>query len=170
MWHHPKVWAGSLLVLACLTGGHAEIKTGDKFPTLDASVLTGGTPPVTTGQVVLVDFWASWCAPCKESFPFYAKLHADYRARGLVIVAVSVDTDQSAYAAFVKKMAPPFAVLRDKAQELVRQVAVPTMPTCFLLGRDGQVRFVHAAFHGAATDQLIRQEIDSLLAENPPST
>ena len=144
----------------------ANVKTGDSFPALATASLTGGTLPATAGQVVLVDFWASWCAPCKASFPAYAKLQADYAARGLVIVAISVDEDPSAFAAFVKKMHPTFAALHDHAQQLVRQVEVPTMPTCYLIGRDGRVRFVHQGFHGEDSERELRKEIDSLLGEN----
>ncbi len=116
-----------------------------------------------------MDFWASWCAPCKASFPAYARLQADYRARGLVIVAVSVDENQAKFTAFVKQEAPPFATLRDHTHQLVNQVRVPAMPTCYLLGRDGRVRFIHQGFHGAETDREIRRQIDALLAEPPPS-
>ena len=163
---------GCLLALGIFipTSGHAEIKPGDSFPTLDSTLLTGGPVPATSGKVTLVDFWASWCAPCKESFPSYAQLQTDYASRGLVIVAVSVDQNAAAFDAFVKKMAPAFATLRDKNQQLVREVKVPAMPTCYLLGRDGRVRFVHQGFHGAGTEHDIRQEIDLLLTENPASS
>ena len=169
MQYHHKIWAACLLVFACVTSGHAAIQVGDEFPQLDASALTGGTPPTTAGKITLVDFWASWCAPCKMSFPIYAQLYTTYQSHGLVIVAVSADEDQAAYDAFVKKQAPPFATLRDKTHQLVSQVKVPAMPTCYLLSRDGRVRFVHQGFHGAATDQAIRREIDSLIAETSPS-
>ena len=72
-------------------------------------------------------------------------------------------------AAFVKQQTPPFITLRDRAHQLVSQVKVPVMPTCYLLGRDGRVRFVHAGFHGAKTDQEIRHELDLLIAEPLPS-
>ena len=162
-------WTGFLLVFACLAAGHAELQVGDKFPPLDASTLVDGTPPATAGQVTLVDFWASWCAPCKASFPVYAQLQTDYRSRGLVIVAVSVDENQAPYAAFVRQQAPPFATLRDRTHQLVMQVKVMVMPTCYLLGRDGRVRYIHVGFHGAKTDQEIRRELDLLFAETLPS-
>jgi len=159
-----------LIILACVASGRAAIQVGDKFPLLDPSTLVGGTPPATEGQITLVDFWASWCAPCKMSFPRYAQLYAKYQAQGLVIVAVSADENQSAFDAFVKKESPPFATLRDKTHKLVSQVKVPAMPTCYLLSRDGRVRFIHQGFHGTTTEEDIRREIESLLAEpSPPS-
>lgn len=161
-----------LIVLACLalSPARAAVKAGDAFPSLAAAnlvSLAGGDLPATAGQVVLVDFWASWCAPCKASFPTLAKLHKDYGPRGLVIAAVGIDEKTAAATAFVKKLAPPFATLHDRTQTLVKQVVVPAMPTSYLIGRDGRVRFVHEGFHGETTDRELRQHIEALLAEKP---
>jgi thiol-disulfide isomerase/thioredoxin len=149
-----------LLTLAA----RADLKPGDPFPSLNTAGLSG-TLPATEDRVVLVDFWASWCSPCRASFPAYARLQAGYAARGLVIVAVSVDENPAAYAAFVKRFHPPFATLQDASQQLVSQVNVPTMPTCYLLGRDGRVRFRHQGFHGEEVERDLRREIETLLAE-----
>lgn len=146
----------------------AQVKAGDRFPDLAAAGvvdLAGGELPVLAGKVALVDFWASWCAPCKAAFPALAKLHQEYAARGLVLVAVSVDEKPAAAIAFWKKMAPPFSTLHDREQKLVRQVQVPAMPTTYLLGRDGRVRAVQPGFHGAATERDLRRQIEALLAE-----
>jgi thiol-disulfide isomerase/thioredoxin len=142
----------------------AEVNPGDPFPTLAATGFEGGALPVMAGKVVLVDFWASWCAPCKSSFPAYARLNAEYAPRGLVIVAVSEDENRTAYESFVARLHPPFAALNDKWQQLARLVKVPAMPTCYLLGRDGRVRSVHQGFHGDSTERELRQELDRLLA------
>ncbi len=154
----------ALLVAAA----QAETKVGDAFPSLTSAglvALAGPEVPATESKVVLVDFWASWCAPCKASFPMMAKLHRDYAGRGLVIVAVGVDEKPAAAAAFAKKLAPPFPTMHDREQKLVQQVVVPTMPTSYLIGRDGRVRFIHQGFHGDSTDRELRKQIEALLGE-----
>lgn len=146
----------------------AELKVGDAVPAFSAAGvvrLGDGEVPATSGQVVLLDFWASWCAPCKASFPAMAKLHQDYAARGLVIAAVSVDEKASAATAFARKLAPPFATLHDRDQKLASLAALPAMPTSYLIGRDGRVRFIHTGFHGDATVKELRTQIETLLAE-----
>ncbi len=156
------------LALVCAALARAEIKVGDTFPAFAANgvvAISGGALPATTGQVVLVDFWASWCTPCKASFPTLAKIHTDFAPRGFILAAVSVDEKPAAAAAFAKKLAPPFPTLHDREQKLVKQVVVPTMPTSYLVDRTGKVRFIHDGFHGEATDKLLRQQIATLLAE-----
>jgi thiol-disulfide isomerase/thioredoxin len=156
--------AGAALLLAGAAAA-APIGVGDAFPPLASAHLAGGPLPETAGKVVLVDFWASWCAPCKASFPAYSRMNADLAARGLVIVAVSVDQDEGAYDNFVKKEAPGFFVALDRDQSLVALVVVPAMPTSYLLDRQGRVRFIHPGYHGAQTQALIRREAETLLAE-----
>jgi thiol-disulfide isomerase/thioredoxin len=143
----------------------AQVAPGSAFPPLAAAGLSGGSLPDTASRVVLVDFWASWCAPCWASFPAYARLQAAYAARGLVIVAVGVDDVPSAYEAFVARLKPSFATLHDSQHKLVGEVQVPTMPTSYLLDRGGKVRFVHPGFHGDRTESEIRKEIEALLDE-----
>jgi thiol-disulfide isomerase/thioredoxin len=161
---HLRTWTCCLLFLACLSSGRAEMRVGDLFPSLSAAGLAGGELPAMAGKVVIVDFWASWCAPCKASFPAFARLHQDYSSRGLVIVAVSVDEKPAAYASFVKKLNPPFATLHDQTQKLVHAVDVPAMPTSFLIDRHGRVRFLHVGFHGQDTESEMRLQIEALLA------
>lgn len=151
-----------------LVVARADVKVGDVFPPLTTAgvvALAGAELPATAGKVVLVDFWASWCTPCKASFPTMAELYKDYSGRGFVLAAVGVDEKASAASGFAKKLAPPFPTLHDRDQKFVRLVGVPTMPTSYLIGRDGRVRFVHQGFHGDATAKELRAQIESLLAE-----
>ncbi len=154
---------------AMTLGARAQIAPGDAFPSLKVAVPSGVEFPATKGHVVLVDFWASWCAPCKASFPALSRLHREFAARGLVIVGVSVDEKASAYETFVKRWAPPFPTLLDREQKLVQSVKVPAMPTSYLIGRDGRVRFVHQGFHGSSTENELRAHIASLLNEKAAS-
>jgi thiol-disulfide isomerase/thioredoxin len=153
-------------LLGCVVTAQAEIRVGDSFPTLAEQGLSGGELPSLKGKVALVDFWASWCAPCKASFPAFDRLNAEFASRGLVILAISVDEKPAAFTAFVKKYQPPFATLLDGGHKLVEALRVPAMPTSYLIGRDGRVRFLHAGFHGTATEQELHSQIETLLAEN----
>lgn len=146
----------------------AEISVGDLFPSLTHDGAAGSKFPATAGKVVLVDFWASWCAPCKMSFPAFARLSSELAAKGLIILAVSVDHDQDADASFVRSFNPPFFVAWDRDQQFVRSIQIPTMPTSFLVDRTGKVRFIHPGFHGRVTERLLRSEIAMLLAEQSP--
>ena len=166
-------WSRGLLgpLVACLAlvvGARAEVKVGDMFPALGQAGLVnlaGGPLPDTRGKVLLVDFWASWCAPCKASFPAMGRLHRDLGPKGVVVVAIGIDEKPAAALAFWKRLNPPFATLHDAGQKLVPQVAPPTMPTSYLVGRDGRVRFVHQGFQGEATERELRRHLEALLAE-----
>ena len=144
------------------------MKVGDAFPdpaAAGAVNLAGGALPATRGQVVLYDFWASWCAPCKASFPALARLHREFAARGFSVVAIGLDEQPAAATAFWKRMNPPFPTLHDRSQTLAKQAAVPTMPTSYLVGRDGRVRLVHRGFQGESTEKELRARIEAVLAE-----
>jgi len=163
-------WAARLLAAAILGLGAraapAAVVEGEPFPALAEFALEGEAVPATAGRVVLVDFWASWCAPCKESFPALDALHREFASQGLLIVAVSVDERKTAYEAFVRRMKPSFLTVRDAAQALVARVSVPTMPTSYVIDRRGVVRHVHVGFHGQKSADALRAQILSLLAES----
>ncbi len=145
--------------LAC-----AEVSVGQPFPKLAEFGLSGQLPD-QTGRVVLVDFWATWCAPCRASFPTYDSLQRELGERGLTIIGVSVDKEEDRYTSFIGRFSPGFVTLRDADQRLVAAVHPLVMPTSYLLDRHGVVRAVHSGFHGAATARQLREEITKLLEE-----
>ena len=105
------------LLLSGLTAG-AAVEAGGRLPDL-AKMGLKGTLPATAGKVVLVDFWASWCGPCKQSFPALERLYEKYSKRGFVIIAVSVDEDADAMQEFLDANPVSFAVVHDAQQRLV---------------------------------------------------
>jgi thiol-disulfide isomerase/thioredoxin len=151
-----------LLLTGGLLAAAAPLKEGDAFPDLAKCGLEG-TLPDLHGKVVLVDFFASWCDPCKESFPVMEEMHRLYGSKGLVVVAVNLDKKKEDMADFLKQHPASFTIVRDAGNALVRQVKIPTMPSSFLLGRDGRVRVFHRGFKGAETRQEYVKEIEALL-------
>lgn len=119
------------------------------------------------GKVVLVDFWASWCGPCLQSFPWMNGLHAKHADEGLVILAVNLDQERAQADAFLKKLPPQFRVEYDAEGTLAKSFGVQAMPTSFLIGRDGTVRARHAGFRDKQRAGR-EQEIEQLLKESAP--
>ncbi|MBM7118331.1 TlpA disulfide reductase family protein [Archangium primigenium] len=123
------------------------------------------------GNVVLLDVWATWCEPCRDSLPMYQDLAKHYAARGLKAYALNVDEDTRGIAAFLKetKVDPAvIPVLLDAGANVADSVLhLKGMPTSLLIDRRGQVRFVHEGFN---EDDLARsqQEIETLLQEEVP--
>lgn len=120
--------------------------------------LAGRAGPVSLdslrGRVVLVDFWASWCEPCRGSFPWLAALHARYAEKGLAIVAIDLDKRRDLADAFLAEFQPPFQVAFDPAGETAARYRVSAMPSSVLIGADGRVLYAHAGFDPGKTGPL----------------
>ena len=155
-----------LLALVALFAGPAfgQWKVGDRLPALSGFGLGRGLPANLQGHVVLVDFWASWCAPCKKSFPALDDLQQKYARQGLIVLAVNVDEDAAKMEQFMEDHPVSFAVVRDADQKLVAAAGVEAMPSSFLVDSAGVIRFAHAGFKEESTPAQYTQEIEALLA------
>src|SRR5882672_2789509 len=143
-----------------------DIKVGDSFPDLGGFSLEGKLPDALKGKVVLVDFWASWCGPCKESFPVMEELQTRFGAKGLVVLAVNLDDDAKTMNDFLKKHPVAFTVVRDARKQLVNSVNIKSVPSSFVLTPDGKVASVHKGFHGQETRARYLREIEELITAN----
>lgn len=154
----------SLLAL-CFVGvslGAEPVAVGQRMPDLK-TLIPAAQIPDTKGKVVLVDFWASWCAPCRASFPALNELQKKYGARGLVIIGVGVDRDRGDYEKFARKMKAAFPLVHDVEHRAAAAFGPATMPTSYLVDRKGVVRHVHTGFKGAKTTSQYTAEIEALL-------
>jgi peroxiredoxin len=114
------------------------------------------------GKVVLVDFWATWCEPCKKSFPKLEEIRVKYAASGLEIAAVSEDDEQNGVKDFGTTHGAKFPLLWDKDKSIANKWHPPNMPSSFIVDKKGIVRFVHLGYHEGEEKQ-VEAEVKSLL-------
>lgn len=105
------------------------------------------------GKVVVLDFWASWCVPCRRSFPWMNDMQEKYADQGLVIIAVNLDNNAVDAAQFLQEYPANFRIVYDSDKTLAQAYAVQAMPTSFLIDRDGKVIDAHMGFK-------VRQQAD----------
>jgi cytochrome c biogenesis protein CcmG/thiol:disulfide interchange protein DsbE len=98
------------------------------------------------GKVVVLDFWASWCVPCRRSFPWMNEMQQKYADDGLIVVAVNLDNDATDAAEFLREYPADFRVVYDTDKTMARKYEVQAMPSSFLIGRDGKQIDSHLGF------------------------
>jgi len=119
------------------------------------------------GKVVYLDFWASWCTPCRLSFPWMNGIQEARSRNGLVIIAVNVDHDRAAAQEFLRATNPEFKIVYDPDGAIAKQYNFKDMPTSVLIGRDGRMRYTHEGFL-RNREQAYLADIDLLLNEKGP--
>jgi len=164
----PRAVLAALLTTMLSVTCFAAFKQGDDLPDLASFHLEGKLPEALKGQVILLDFWASWCGPCKSSFPVMEELKQKYTSQGLTIVAVSVDEKQENMQRFLKSAKISFTVVRDAQHKLVAAADIKGMPTSFLVDRSGKIHFIHTGFDRDETTRQYVKEIEELLKEPKP--
>ena len=142
-----------------------EIAPGQSSPNCKLSTLDGGVAKDIQqfkGKVVYVDFWASWCGPCAQSFPFMNQLHGELQSKGLEIVGVNLDEEPADAKAFLAKTPAKFTILADASGQCPQDFGVKAMPSSYLIDRQGVVRHVHLGFKPSEAPQL-REQIEAML-------
>jgi peroxiredoxin len=170
----PSVVILALAVVACAgvergaESGPASGLVGNPAPAFQVTAVTAPKGPVALkdlhGQVVLLDFWGTFCEPCKKSFPKFEALNEKYRSRGLRILGISEDEpeDKDKIPAFARTYGARFSLAWDEDRVVARRYNPETMPSSFLIDKNGIVRFVHVGFHdGEEVD--VENEVRGLL-------
>jgi peroxiredoxin len=116
------------------------------------------------GRVVMVNFWATWCGPCRQEMPQLNKLYEKYRGSGFVLLGVNVDDDTRNAASVAGKLGVKFPVLWDTDKAVSKRYDLATMPSTVLIDRDGKVRYVHRGYRDGFED-LYEKQIRELLKE-----
>lgn len=139
----------------------------------DSPVKVGQAPPALNaetdlaalkGKVVLVDFWASWCEPCREELPELEMLHKKYADKGLHIIGVNVDEEKEAMDTFLASMPLSFAQIHDPAEEISGRWAPPTMPSSYIIDKDGNVQLIQVGYEAGDLAGMVAK-IEELLAK-----
>jgi thiol-disulfide isomerase/thioredoxin len=115
------------------------------------------------GRVVVVDFWASWCGPCRHSFPWLASLHERYRAKGLTIVAINLDKRRADADRFLVELPAPFTVAFDPSGGTAETYKVKGMPSTYVVSSEGKLLYSHVGF-----DAKKSAEIEAIIQEALP--
>ncbi|MGB5512112.1 MAG: TlpA disulfide reductase family protein [Woeseiaceae bacterium] len=105
------------------------------------------------GRVVVIDFWASWCVPCRRSFPWLNAMQSKYADDGLVIIGVNVDRERADADQFLASFPAAFSIIYDSEADLAKRFGVQAMPSSFVIGRDGVVRERHLGFKTKKQDE-----------------
>lgn len=149
------------------SGGADGSLVGKAAPDFAAEAVGGEGPKSVkeaNGKVVIVDFWATFCGPCKKSFPKYQEL-VDQFGGDLAVIGVSVDesdTEKAKLEEFIKATGVKFSVVWDKDKSAAKAYSPPKMPTAFIIDKTGVVRHIHAGY-GEGEEDKIAEEIKALV-------
>ena len=164
----------ALMTAAALSGVPQNSRTasttgpGRVAPSISFKDLDGAAVRLSDvkGRVVLLDFWASWCAPCEASFPALDAMAVSLQDRQFAVFAVSVDEKRKSLDAFLDAHPHRMRVVRDERMAAADAFKVIGIPTAFVIDREGRIRFSHPGY-ALDTVDVLRREILSLLDERP---
>ena len=160
----------AILILICLLVSLASIAAteGEPAPGFSLAELNTGTRYQLSDlqdKVVYLDFWASWCAPCRVSFPEIIQLKQDLADKPFEVIAITVDENPEDAKRFLRRYNVPYPILLDSDGQLAAGYSLPGMPTSFVIDQQGVIQFRHSGFKpGDMT--IIQEKIETLLSTN----
>jgi len=154
--------------LLLLTAGLAVAGQLSPEPAPQFSLESNGGAEVSlqdySGQVVMINFWASWCGPCRQEMPLLEDLYQRYEPLGFTLLGVNVDEDTSAAVSYLQEVSVSFPVLFDTASTVSEAYDVIAMPSTILIGRDGKLRYIHHGYQPGYENEY-QNQIRELIRE-----
>ena len=156
---HTLIRVAAVAAILFAVGVAHAVDAGKPMPEIGVEDLSGKRIDLASlaGKVVVVDFWATWCGPCKDELPVLEALQRKYRKQGLVVIAVSVDSDVSKVRAFVKKFGLSLRVIHDADHVLAERYNPTKMPSSYIVDRKGKIRHTHAGFRKSDAKKIEAQ-------------
>lgn len=152
------------LGMASLGGMAAEVNQNAPDFTLKGRTGENLRLAEQVGQVIFVNFWASWCGPCRQEMPELERLHQKYAPLGFKVLAINLDEQSQPAEKFLDKLTISFPVLFDPENKVSRAYGVAAMPTSFLIDRDGRLRYLHKGYQ-AGFEKTYETQIKALVRE-----
>jgi cytochrome c biogenesis protein CcmG/thiol:disulfide interchange protein DsbE len=151
--------------LAMVIFTNAALAAVQDAPAINLPTATGQVDLASLkGKVVYLDFWASWCKPCKESFPWMYQMKDTYKDQGLEVLAINLDKDRSLADEFIKDMDVNFVIAFDEAGDTATEYELRGMPSSYMIGRDGKLYASHIGFREKDKEKM-EEVIKQLLSQ-----
>ena len=159
-------WCLPLLLAGALASAHATVQLSSSAPDFTLKSVAGPNLRLQEqrGQVVMINFWATWCGPCRQEMPHLNRIYDKYRSTGFVLLGVNIDDDPRAAADLAAKLGLRFPVLLDTDKKVSRVYDMSAMPATLLVDRDGRVRYIHRGYRDGV-EKTYEEQVRSLLKE-----
>jgi thiol-disulfide isomerase/thioredoxin len=161
----PRLLMACLVSLMCLSLANAAAVKGPA-PNFTLKSMSGKNLKLSemTGNVVLINFWASWCGPCREEMPLLNALHKKYAPLGFTVLGVNVEEQLDGARGFLSNVPVDFPILLDNTNKVSKQYKVVAMPTTVVVDRDGNMRYLHEGYK-PGDEKKYRQMVKKLVRE-----
>jgi peroxiredoxin len=155
-----------LTAAATMTAAAATLQTGAPAPAFQLNSNAGKPLALADfrGQIVLLNFWASWCGPCRQEMPILEQLNRQYHGKGVTLLGINVEPDSAAAVDWLKATPVTFPILFDTDSKVSKLYEVAGMPNTVIIDRKGQVRYIHRGYSAGAENDYLNQ-IRALIRE-----
>ena len=144
----PRFMKQTAMALVLMAGTAFAADAGGPAPSFTLAALTGQQAALSQykGQVVMVNFWATWCGPCQQEMPLLDQMYKKYKPAGFTLIGVNVDKEAPAVKDLMARKPVSFPVLLDPANQVSKAYHVDEMPSSVLIDRKGEIRYIHRGY------------------------